>query len=164
MQGPDRVSSVSNDEVVAHSNESLESVAASPVDIILVGATLSTSVVHHNDVDSDRDHSMPSFATVVTVNTHSKRACRPRSSTSCPTAQRARRIQALCFKLFHTPASCISDGYEAYHSAQSFPLSHSCSPSPSPSLLNRRSYHSLQVSTTSTSTALTSITPTITPA
>ena len=48
-QGPDRVSSESDDEVVAHDNGSLKSGAASRVDIILVDETHSASVVHHND-------------------------------------------------------------------------------------------------------------------
>jgi hypothetical protein len=60
-QGPDRVSSESDDEVVAHDNGSLELGAASPVDIIHVDETHSASVVH-NDVGSDRENSIPTFA------------------------------------------------------------------------------------------------------
>jgi len=51
-----------------------------------------------------------------------------------------------------------------YHSAFFSPLSHSRSLSSSPSLHNHRSYHSLSASMMSTSTASTSIAPTITPA
>jgi hypothetical protein len=61
-RGPDRVSSGSDDEIVAHGNESLESGAASPVDIILVDETHSASVLHHNDVGSDRENSILTFA------------------------------------------------------------------------------------------------------
>jgi hypothetical protein len=47
-QGPDRVSSGSDGEVVAPDNGSLESGAASLVDIILVDETHSASVVHYS--------------------------------------------------------------------------------------------------------------------
>jgi hypothetical protein len=94
MQGPDRFSAGPDDEVIAYENESLESGTASPVDVILVDETHSASGVHHNDVGSDRENSIPSFAThrsthttVIAMNTHSKRARRPRSSASCSTAQ-----------------------------------------------------------------------------
>jgi hypothetical protein len=56
-QGPDCVSSGSDDEVVAHDNGSLESGATSPVDVILVDETRSASVVRHNDGGSDRENS-----------------------------------------------------------------------------------------------------------
>ncbi|KAF8502932.1 hypothetical protein F5888DRAFT_1125636 [Russula emetica] len=61
-QGPDCVSSGSDDEVVVHDNGSLESGAASPVDMILVDETHSASVLHHNDVGSDWENSIPTFA------------------------------------------------------------------------------------------------------
>ena len=57
-QGPDRVSSGTDDEVAAHDNGSLES---SPVDVILVDETHSASVVHFNDVGSDGENSIPTL-------------------------------------------------------------------------------------------------------
>jgi hypothetical protein len=98
-------------------------------------------------------HAHPqSTSTVININTHSKRARGPRSSASCPTALISPHSGFTSFRSFHTPASSTSDGYEPYHSAQSSSLSHSLSPSSSPSLHNHRSYHSLSASTMSTST------------
>jgi hypothetical protein len=167
-QGPDRVSSGSGDEVVT-----LESGAASPVDIILVDETHSASVVHHNDVGSDRENSIPTYAILPrtpSINFHShhhKHSPKVRSRTSQFSLLPNSTVSSThtgftSFQSFHKPASSISDGYEPYHSTQSSPLSHSRSPSSSPSL--HRSYHSLSASTMSTSTAATSTAPTITPA
>ncbi|KAF8502813.1 hypothetical protein F5888DRAFT_1667366 [Russula emetica] len=165
-QGPDRVSSGSDDEVAVHDNGSLESGAGSPVNIILVDETHSASVVHHNDFGSDRENSIPTFTIpprTPSIDFHrrsrtSQFSLMPNSTVS------STRTGFTSFQSFHTPASSISDGYEPYHSAQSSPLSHSRSPSSSPSLHNHRSYHSLSASTISTSTVSTSIAPTITPA
>jgi hypothetical protein len=81
-------------------------------------------------------HAHPqSTSTVITVNTHSKRARGPHSSASCTTAQWARHIQALHLTNPSTrPLPHISDGYEPYHFARSSP--HSRSPSSSLSLHN----------------------------
>jgi Ras-related protein Rab-7A len=174
-QGPDRVSSGSDDEVAVHDDGSLESGAASPVDIILVDETHSASVVHHNDVGSDRENSIPTFTipprtpSIDFHSHHHKHSPKGRSRTSqfslMPNSTvSSTRTGFTSFQSFHTPASSISDGYEPYHSAQSSPLSYSRSPSSSPSLHNHRSYHSLSASTISTSTVSTSIAPTITPA
>jgi Ras-related protein Rab-7A len=171
-QGPDRVPGGSNDEVVAHDNATLESGAASPVDIILVDETHSVSIVHHNDVGSDRENSMPTFATPPRTSSidfhsrHHEHSLKARSRTSqfglIPNSTvSSTHTGFTSFQSFHTPTSSISDGYEPYHSAQSSPLSHSRSPSSSPS---HRLYHSLSTSTMTSSTASTSIAPTITPA
>ena len=171
-QGPDRVS---DDEVVAHDSGSLESGAASPVDIILVDETQTASVVRHNDVGLDGGNSTPTFAipprtpSIDFHNHRHKHSLKARSRTSqfnlLPNSTvSSTHTGFTSFQSFHTPASSISDGHEPYHSAQSSPLSHSRSPSSSPSLQNHRSYHSLSASTISTSTASTSIAPTITPA
>ena len=48
----------SDDVFVVHDNGSLESGAATPVDIILI-VTYSSSVVQHNDVGSDRETQYP---------------------------------------------------------------------------------------------------------
>ena len=170
-QGPDCVSG-SNDEVVAHDNGSLESGAASPVGIILVDETHSVSVVHGNDVGPERENSMPTFAIPPRTSSidfhghHHEHSLKARSRTSefnlMPNSTvGSAHTGFTSFQSFHTPSSSISDGYEPYHSAQSSPLSHSRSPSSSPS---HRLYHSLSASTISTSTASTSIAPTITPA
>jgi Ras-related protein Rab-7A len=162
-QGPDRVSRGSDDEVVAHDNGSLESCAASPVDIILADETHSASVVHHNDVGSDRENSIPTFAILPRIRTidlhdhHHKHLLKARSRTSqfsfLPhSTLSSTHTGFTSFQSLHMPASSISDGYEPYHSAHSSPRSHSRSPSPSPSLHNHRSYHSLSASTMSTST------------
>ena len=164
---------VSDDEVVAHGDESLGPDGASPVDIILVDETHSASVVYHNDVGSDGGNSIPSFAIpprTPSINLHShhhKHPLKARSRASqfglLPNSTvSSTRTGFTSFQSFHTPASSISDDYERYHSAQSSPLSHSRSPSSSPSLRNHRSCHSLSASTIST--ASTSIAPTITPA
>jgi Ras-related protein Rab-7A len=174
-QGPDRVSSGSDDEVVAHDNGSLESGATSPVDIILVDETHSASVAHHNDVGSDGENSIRTFAIpprTPSIDLHShhhkhslKAPLRASQFSLLPNSTvSSTHTGFTSFQSFHTPASSISDGYEPYHSAQSSPLSHSRSPSSSPSLHNHRSYHSLSASTMSTSTVSTSIAPTITPA
>jgi Ras-related protein Rab-7A len=172
-QGPDRVSLGSDDEVVSHDNGSVESGAPSPVDIILVDETHSASV-HHSDVGSDGENSIPTFSIpprTPSIDLHShhyKHSLKPRSPTShglLPNSTvSSTHTGFTSFQSFHTPSSSISDGYEPYHSAQSSPLSHSRSPSSSRSLHNHRSYHSLSASTISTSTVSTSIAPTITPA
>ena len=167
-QGP---SSRSDDEVVPHDNGFLESGTASPVDIILVDKTHSASIMHHNDVGSDRENSIPSFAIPPRTSSidfhshHRKHSPKARSRTSqfnlLPNSTvSSTHTGFTSFQSFHTPASSISDGYEPYHSAQSSPLSHSRSPSSSPS---HKLYHSLSASTMSTSTTSTSIAPTITP-
>ena len=87
-QGPDRVSSESDDEVVAHDNGSLESGDTRPVDIILVDETHSASVVHHNDVGSDGENSSPTFAipprtpSIDLHSHHHKHSLKARSRTS----------------------------------------------------------------------------------
>ena len=174
-QGSDRVYSGSAEEVVAHDNGSLESDAASPVDIILIDETLSMGVIPHNNVSSDGENSLSAFAipprtpSINFDSRHHKRSLKARSRTSqfnfLPNSTvSSTHTGFTSFQSFHTPASSISDGYEPYHSAQSSPLSHSRSPSSSPSLHNHRSYHSLSASTMSTSATSTSIAPTITPA
>ena len=172
QQGPDRFSSGSDNEVVAHDNGSLESDATSPVDIVLVDETHSAHIVHHNDVGSDGENSIPTFAipprtpSIDLHSHHHKHSLKARSPTShglLPNSTvSSTHTGFTSFQSFHTPASSISDGYEPYHSAQSSPLSHSRSPSSSTSLHNHRSFHSL--STISSSIASTSIAPTITPA
>jgi len=170
-RGPGRVSSGSDDEIIAHDDGSLESGATTPVDIILVDETHSASVVHHNDVGSDGENSISTFAipprtpSIDLHSHHHKHSLKARSHGLLPNSTvSSTRTGFTSFQSFHTPASSISDDYEPYHSAQSSPLSHSRSPSSSPSLHNHRSYHSLSASTVSTSTASMSIAPTITPA
>jgi hypothetical protein len=160
-QGPDRVSCGSDDEVVAHDNGSLESCAAIPVDIILVDETHSASIVHHNDVGSDRENTIPTFAipprsprtrSIDLHDHHHKDSLKARSRTSQFSLLPNSTVSSThtgftSFQSLHMPASSMP-----YHSAQSSPRSHSRSPSSSPSLHNHRSYHSLSASTMSTST------------
>ena len=135
-QGPDRVSSGSNDEVVALDNGFLESGAASPADAIALDDTHSASVIHHKDVGSDREKLIPTFANpprTLSIDFHShhqKYSLKARLRTS----QFSLRLNSTVslahtgftsFQPFHTPASSISDDYEPYHSTQSSPLSHS---------------------------------------
>ncbi len=178
-RGPDHASSGSDAGAIAHGNGSLESGSASSVDIIVVDETHSANIVHHtipniddNDVAAEGENSMPTFAipprtpSIDLYNHHHKHSLKARSEISQFSLLPSGTVGSTHtgFTSFHTPASSISDGYEPYHSAQSSPLSHSRSPSSSPSLQNHRSHLSLAASTMSTtSSASTSIAPTITP-
>ena len=145
------------------------------MEVILVDETHSVSVVHHNDVGSNGENSNPTIAipprtpSIDLHSHHHKRSLKARSRTSqfnlLPNSTvSSTNTGFTSFQSFHTPASSISDGYEPYHSTQSSPVSHSRSPSSSPSLHNHRSYHSLSASKLSASTVSMSIAPTITPA
>jgi Ras-related protein Rab-7A len=142
---------------------------------ILVDETHSASVVHHNDVGSDGENSVPTFTipprtpSIDFHSHHHKHSPKARSRTLQFSLLPNSTVSSThtgftSFQFFHTPASSISDGHEPYHSAESPPLSHSRSLSSSLSLHNHRLYHSLSTSTMSTSTASRSIAPTITPA
>jgi hypothetical protein len=118
------------------------------VDIILLDETHSASVIHHNDVDSDREISIPTFAisprtpSIDFRSHHHKHSIKGRSRTSQ-------------FSLLpNSTESLTHTGFTSF----SLP-----SPSCSLSLHNHRSYHSPSASTMSTSTASTSIAPSIIP-
>ena len=168
-KGADRVSSRSGDEAVAHDNGSLESGTAGPVDIILVDETHSASIVHHNDISSNSENLMPTISVpprTPSIDLHShhhKNSLKARTRAShglLPNSTvSSTHTGFTSFQSFHTPTSSISDGYEPYHSAQSFSSFSLALAFILPSLHNHRSVHSL--STISSSTASKSIAPTI---
>ena len=136
-----------------------------------------THVVHLNNIGSDRENSIPTFAipprtpSIDFHTHHRKHSLKARSRTITQFSLLLSSTVSLThtgftsFQPFHMPTSSIFGLYEPpYHSAQSSLLSHLRSPSSSRSLHNHRSFHSLSASTMSTSTASTSIAPTITPA
>jgi hypothetical protein len=96
------------------------------VDIILVDETHSASVVHHNDVGSDRENSIPTFAirphtrSIDLHGHHHKDSLKARSRTLQFSLLPNSTVSSIhtgftSFQSFYTPASSISDGYEPYH-------------------------------------------------